>query len=99
VISGPVYPAPWQATKRLVSINVGLPRDIAWQGKTVNTGIWKLPAQGRVMVRRLNIVGDGQGDLAGHGGENPAVMVYPLDSYRHWERELKRSNFSYGQFG
>ncbi len=84
---------------RLVSINVGLPRDITWHGKTVHTGIWKKPAQGRLRVRRLNIDGDGQGDLAGHGGENRAVMVYQMDSYRYWERELGRSNFSYGQFG
>jgi ferredoxin-NADP reductase/MOSC domain-containing protein YiiM/ferredoxin len=84
---------------RLVSVNVGLPRDISWRGKTVHTGIWKNPAQGRVMVRRLNIDGDRQGDLAGHGGLNRPVMVYQLDSYRYWERELGRNNLSYGQFG
>jgi ferredoxin-NADP reductase/MOSC domain-containing protein YiiM/ferredoxin len=84
---------------RLVSINVGLPRDITWRGKTVRTGIWKSPVLGRLMVRKLNIDGDGQGDLSGHGGVNRAVMVYQLDSYRYWERELSRANFSYGQFG
>ena len=84
---------------RLVSLNVGLPRDIQWRGATVHTGIWKHPVQGRHMVRRLNIDGDGQGDLAGHGGEQRAVMVYQLDSYRYWERYLDRSNFSFGQFG
>ncbi len=84
---------------RLVSVNVGLPRDVAWHGKTVRTGIWKNPVQGRVRVRRLNIDGDGQGDLAGHGGPNRPVMVYQLDSYRYWERELGRNNLSYGQFG
>jgi len=84
---------------RLVSLNVGLPRDIAWRGKTVHTGIWKSPVQGRVKVRRLNIDGDGQGDLGGHGGPNRPVMVYQMDSYRYWERELARSDFSYGQFG
>jgi ferredoxin-NADP reductase/MOSC domain-containing protein YiiM len=84
---------------RLVSVNIGLPRDIAWRGKTVHTGIWKSPAQGRLTVRKLNIDGDGQGDLGGHGGVNRAVMVYQMDSYRHWERELGRTNFSYGQFG
>jgi ferredoxin-NADP reductase/MOSC domain-containing protein YiiM/ferredoxin len=84
---------------RLVSVNVGLPRDITWRGKTVHTGIWKSPVPGRLIVRKLNIEGDGQGDLAGHGGVNRAVMVYQLDSYRYWERELKRTNFSYGQFG
>jgi ferredoxin-NADP reductase/MOSC domain-containing protein YiiM len=86
-------------TARLVSVNVGLPRDITWRGKTVHTGIWKTPVQGRVMVRRLNIDGDGQGDLGGHGGPNRPVMVYQMDSYLYWERELGRNDFSYGQFG
>ena len=84
---------------RLVSVNIGLPRDIAWRGKTVHTGIWKSPTQGRLTVRKLNVDGDGQGDLGGHGGVNRAVMVYQMDSYRYWERELGRTNFSYGQFG
>jgi len=84
---------------RLVSVNVGLPRDITWRGKTVHTGIWKQPAQGRLLVRRLNIDGDGQGDLVGHGGLNRAVMVYQMESYRYWERVLARANLSYGQFG
>jgi ferredoxin-NADP reductase/MOSC domain-containing protein YiiM/ferredoxin len=84
---------------RLVSVNIGLPREINWRGKTVRTGIWKSPVVGRVIVRKLNIVGDGQGDLAGHGGVNRAVMVYQLDSYRSWERQLSRTDFSYGQFG
>ena len=84
---------------RLVSVNVGLPREITWHGKTVRTGIWKSPVVGRVIVRKLNLDGDGQGDLAGHGGVNRAVMVYQLDSYRYWERQLSRTNFSYGQFG
>src|SRR5450631_2545505 len=84
---------------RLVSVNVGLPRDILWRGETVHTGIWKEPVQGRRMVRRLNIDGDGQGDLAGHGGEHRAVMVYQMDSYRHWESYLGRNDFTFGQFG
>jgi ferredoxin-NADP reductase/MOSC domain-containing protein YiiM/ferredoxin len=83
----------------LVSINVGLPRDVEWQGKLVHTAIWKRPVPGRVMVRRLNIDGDGQGDLAGHGGEHRAVMVYQLDSYRYWEDHLQRNNLEHGQFG
>ena len=82
-----------------MSVNVGLPHDIAWRGKTVHTGIWKTAAQRRLTVRKLNIDGDGQGDLGGHGGLNRAVMVYQMDSYRHWERELGRTDFSYGQFG
>ncbi len=84
---------------RLVSVNVGLPRDIAWRGKTVHTAVWKTPVQGRRLVWRLNIEGDGQGDLAGHGGEHRAVFVYQLDSYRYWESELHRNDFTYGQFG
>jgi ferredoxin-NADP reductase/MOSC domain-containing protein YiiM/ferredoxin len=84
---------------RLVSLNVGLPRDITWRGKIVHTGIWKNPVHGRLAVRRLNIDGDGQGDLGGHGGPNRPAMVYQLDSYRYWERQLRRTNFSYGQFG
>ncbi len=83
----------------LVSVNVGFPRDVEWRGETVHTAIWKQPVQGRRMVRRLNIDGDGQGDLAGHGGENRAVMVYQLGSYRYWQSVLGRSEFEYGQFG
>jgi ferredoxin-NADP reductase/MOSC domain-containing protein YiiM/ferredoxin len=84
---------------RLSSLNVGLPRDISWDGKTVHTAIWKDPVQGRCMVGRLNIDGDGQGDLAGHGGEHRAVFVYQMDSYRYWEEQLQRKDFSFGQFG
>src|SRR5580658_1450766 len=84
---------------RLLSINVGLPRDVAWKGEKVHTAIWKQPVQGRTAVRRLNVEGDGQGDLAGHGGEHRAVMVYQMDSYRYWEAQLSRSDFSFGQFG
>ncbi|HVH90709.1 MAG TPA: MOSC domain-containing protein, partial [Candidatus Acidoferrum sp.] len=84
---------------RLLSVNVGLPRDIAWRGKTVHTAIWKEPVQGRRMVRRLNIDGDGQGDLQGHGGEHRAIFVYQIESYRYWQDRLGRSDFTYGQFG
>ena len=83
----------------LISVNVGLPRDIAWQGKVVHTAVWKRPVAGRVVARRLNLDGDEQGDLAGHGGEHRAVMVYQLDSYRYWEAYLQRHDFEYGQFG
>ncbi len=83
----------------LLSINVGLPKDIPWQGKVVHTAVWKTPVTGRVMVRRLNIDGDGQGDLAGHGGEHRAVMVYQLESYRYWETYLRRAPLDYGAFG
>jgi ferredoxin-NADP reductase/MOSC domain-containing protein YiiM len=84
---------------RLLSINVGLPRDIVWRGMTVHTGIWKDPVQGRCRVGRLNLDGDGQGDLAGHGGEQRAVFVYQIGSYRYWQEQLGRTDFVYGQFG
>jgi ferredoxin-NADP reductase/MOSC domain-containing protein YiiM/ferredoxin len=84
---------------RLLSVNVGLPRDVAWQGKTVRTAIWKDPVDGPRMVQKTNVDGDGQGDLAAHGGEHRAVFVYQIDSYRYWERELGRSDFVHGQFG
>ncbi|WP_208247446.1 MOSC and FAD-binding oxidoreductase domain-containing protein (plasmid) [Rhizobium sp. T1470] len=84
---------------RLLSVNVGLPRDVEWQGRTVNTAIWKSPVDGPRMVRRLNIDGDGQADLAGHGDEHRAVFVYQIDSYRYWESHLGRSDFVCGQFG
>jgi MOSC domain-containing protein YiiM/ferredoxin-NADP reductase len=84
---------------RLLSVNVGLPRDIQWNGRTVHTGIWKDSVAGRCRVSRLNLDGDGQGDLAGHGGEQRAVFVYQIESYRHWQEQLKRTDFVHGQFG
>jgi ferredoxin-NADP reductase/MOSC domain-containing protein YiiM len=90
---------PGDIRARLVAVNVGLPREQAWQGRRVRTGICKEPITGRRMARRLNIDGDGQGDLEGHGGEHRAVLVYQLDSYRHWQRELGRAEFPVGQFG
>jgi ferredoxin-NADP reductase/MOSC domain-containing protein YiiM len=84
---------------RLLSVNVGLPREITWRGKTVFTSVWKEPVPGRRLVRRLNVDGDAQGDLAGHGGEHRAVFAYQMDSYRYWQRELKRADFIFGQFG
>jgi MOSC domain-containing protein YiiM/ferredoxin-NADP reductase/ferredoxin len=84
---------------KLISVNAGLPRNIEWSGRTVYTGIWKTAVDGARTVRKLNVDGDGQGDLGGHGGENRAVYVYQLASYRHWETELHRSDFTMGQFG
>jgi MOSC domain-containing protein YiiM/ferredoxin-NADP reductase len=84
---------------RLLSVNVGLPRDIEWRGRKVHTGIWKRPVAGRCRAGKLNLEGDGQGDLAGHGGEQRAVYVYQIESYRYWERRLSRSDFEPGQFG
>jgi ferredoxin-NADP reductase/MOSC domain-containing protein YiiM/ferredoxin len=83
----------------LLSVNVGMPKDVSWQGRTVFTGVFKEPVTGPRRVRTLNIDGDGQGDRAGHGGEQRAVFVYQIDSYRYWERELGRDDFAYGQFG
>jgi MOSC domain-containing protein YiiM len=72
---------------------------VSWHGRTVHTGVWKAPVDGPVMVRRLNIDGDGQGDLGGHGGVHRAVFVYQLGSYNHWQRFLDRDDFTHGQFG
>ena len=69
---------------RVVSVNVGMPRDVPWRGKLVRTAIWKRPVDGRVFAGRLNLAGDGQADLDAHGGEQRAVMVYQVDSYRYW---------------
>src|SRR3984885_5469078 len=83
----------------LISLNVGLPRDVSWQGRTVRTAVWKRPVDGPRLARRLNGDGDGQGDLAGHGGEQRAVFVYQIEAYEYWQRELGRDDFEYGQFG
>src|SRR4051812_36745436 len=90
---------PTETVGTLLAVNVGMPKDVRWQGKTVFTGVFKDPVEGPRRVRRLNVNGDGQGDLGGHGGEQRAVFVYQMDSYRHWQQELGRSDFVYGQFG
>src|SRR5215470_2854647 len=84
---------------QLLSVNVGVPRDIEWKAKTVHTAVWKDAVRDRRKVGRLNIDGDGQGDLQGHGGEHRAVLVYQIDSYRYWETQLGRKDFVFGQFG
>jgi ferredoxin-NADP reductase/MOSC domain-containing protein YiiM len=84
---------------KLLSVNVGLPRNVTWNGKTVRTSVWKSPIDGRRMARKLDIDGDAQADLAGHGGEHRAVFVYQMDSYHYWERFLGRNDFTFGQFG
>jgi ferredoxin-NADP reductase/MOSC domain-containing protein YiiM len=86
-------------TGRLLSVNVGMPQDLTWHGRTVYTAVWKKPIAGPVQVRWLNIDGDGQGDLAGHGGEQRAVFVYQIESYQYWQDQLGRDDFEYGQFG
>ncbi|MEU2736055.1 MOSC and FAD-binding oxidoreductase domain-containing protein [Streptomyces sp. NPDC007095] len=83
----------------LTAVNVGMPKDVPWHGKTVHTGVYKRTVAGPRMVRRLNIDGDGQGDLGGHGGEQRAVLVYQTDSYRYWAKELGRDDLVPGQFG
>ena len=83
----------------LLSVNVGRPKDVDWQGRTVHTGVWKHAVDGPQMVRRLNIDGDGQGDLAGHGGEQRAVLVYQMESYRHWAQHFGRTDLEFGNFG
>ena len=84
---------------KLLSVNVSLPKEVPYKGKTIRTGIYKEPVQGRIMLRRLDLDGDGQADLVGHGGIYKAVHVYSIENYDHWKRELGREDFSYGQFG
>jgi MOSC domain-containing protein YiiM len=86
-------------TPVLLSVNVGLPKNVPWQGRTVYTGIRKHPVDGPAMVRRLNIDGDGQGDTRRYGGEQRAVLVYQLGSYRHWRRHFGRDDLGYGTSG
>ena len=90
---------PSQPVGTLLSVNVGLPKDVSWQGRIVFTAVFKDPVPDSRRVGRLNVDGDAQGDLAGQGGEQRAVFVYQVDSYRYWERELGRHDFMYGRFG
>ncbi len=84
---------------KLLSVNVSLPKEVTHKGKSVTTGIFKEPVVGRVMLGTLNLKGDGQADLIGHGGTFKAVYVYSFENYAYWERELERSDFTFGQFG
>src|SRR5215208_1426326 len=84
---------------RLLSLNVGRPREVDWRGRKVLTSIWKSEVADRRWVDWLNVAGDAQADLVGHGGEHRAVYVYDLSAYRHWERELGRDDLVPGQFG
>ena len=83
----------------LISINIGLPREITHGGQTVTSGIFKAPVAGPVRLGRLNLEGDGQADLRVHGGADKAVYVYPFEHYAFWAGELGRKDFSHGQFG
>ncbi len=87
------------AVGRLLSVNVGMPKNVQWHGKTVFTGVFKDSVAGPRRVGKLNVEGDGQGDLGGHGGEQRAVFVYQIESYRYWQQELGRDDFVHGQFG
>lgn len=84
---------------KLLSVNVSQPKEVLHSGKRIKTGIFKEPVSGRTMMRRLNIDGDGQGDLSVHGGIHKAVYVYPTEHYGYWKRELRRDDLTYGKFG
>jgi MOSC domain-containing protein YiiM len=84
---------------RVLSVNVGLPREVVWRGKPVTTGIYKEPIAGRVLLRRLNFEGDGQADLRVHGGPEKAVYAYPSEFYELWSRERPELDFGPGRFG
>jgi MOSC domain-containing protein YiiM/ferredoxin-NADP reductase len=84
---------------KVISVNVGQPRDIPWRGQMVRTSVFKTPVAGRVRARKLNLDGDAQADLMAHGGEHRAVMVYQAESYQYWGETLQRTDFAYGQFG
>ncbi len=84
---------------KLLSVNVSLPQEIQHNNRTITTGIFKEPVDSRVMLRRLNLDGDGQADLVGHGGIYKAVYVYSIENYDHWKQELGREDFTMGQFG
>jgi MOSC domain-containing protein YiiM len=87
------------STLRVVSVNVGLPREVDWHGRTVRTSIWKSPVAGPVRVSPLNLAGDQQSDLSVHGGTEKAVYAYPSEHYEHWRRELPGQDLPWGSFG
>ena len=84
---------------KLLSVNVGLPREVEWNGRTVRTSIFKAPVPGRVQVRKLNLDGDQQSDLTVHGGVDKAVYVYPSEHYAFWRGELPNADLNSGAFG
>ena len=84
---------------KVVSVNVGLPREVVWHGMTVTTGIYKEPIEGRVALRKLNLDGDRQADLSVHGGEYKAVYCYPIAHYDYWRKELPGRALPMGMFG
>jgi MOSC domain-containing protein YiiM len=84
---------------KIISVNVGLPREVAWNGKTVSTGIFKSPVTGRVAVRKHNLDGDRQADPSVHGGPTKAVYAYPAQHYAFWRGELPDEELGWGSFG
>ena len=84
---------------KIVSVNVGLPIEASWKGKTVTTGIFKSPVNGSITLRKHNLDGDKQADLSVHGGPTKAVYVYPLQHYTYWREELAPMDLPYGSFG
>jgi MOSC domain-containing protein YiiM len=84
---------------KIVSLNVGMPREVVWKGVTVKTGIFKEPVAGPVTISKLNLAGDKQADLTVHGGFEKAVYAYPAEHYEHWRQELPDVSFSWGKFG
>jgi MOSC domain-containing protein YiiM len=84
---------------RVISVNVGLPKDVESHGRIVRTSIWKEPVTGPVRVGALNLEGDRQSDLTVHGGPHKAVYVYPSEHYAAWRRELDRPDLAWGAFG
>jgi len=84
---------------KVVSLNVGLPRQVEWHGHTVATGIYKEPVKGRILLRRLNLNGDGQADLTVHGGEDKAVYCFPVEHYAYWKKELPNRDVPLAIFG
>jgi len=84
---------------KLISVNVGLPREVTWNGGTTLTGIFKQPVQGAIRVRRLNLDGDKQADLSVHGGPEKAVYAYPAEHYNYWRGELPNYELTWGNFG
>ena len=84
---------------KLLSVNVGLPREVEWNRRTIRTSIFKAPVSGRVQVRKLNLDGDEQSDLTVHGGVDKAVYVYPSEHYTFWRNELPNTDLDWGVFG
>jgi MOSC domain-containing protein YiiM len=84
---------------KIISVNVGLPREVVWKGITVRTAIFKEPVAGTVAIRELNLAGDQQADLTVHGGSEKAVYVYPVEHYEYWRKQLPDVSLSWGAFG